>query len=1048
MPLNSIVVDNKMLPPLLTPKSAGRPGIALTCGASGHAGDCLDTAYNQVGALRNLVAENERNIGDLRSADNRIIKTIPEYLGNVQLLDNSRIFLTSELESNKAGQDDIAESQPPLHDALYTERGRDKAVDSTSEVTKPIMAHLEQADAGTEAELEEIKKRAEDLQLANKCLQKDMQAARERELRLRIRLQKIQDSKDVAERNLRESVDGKENLENEVMALSTLNGRLAMNLQEQNTNLSALENLNRSNEARIRELQDQRQRSDQQTQEPHHEISKLYELDADRRTQLKTIMQQAASVEGHIETALQRMTNISEEYLRHKDAEKSLMVEQEEAKKQLEIAQSKLTLASNAEEANQLHLDASKEREVMLVKEGRKLRKENSALAEQLSCACDELIEMRKVANNFGSELEVSKTQSIELRRIVEDGRRHNHRLEEELIRTQKEKREVGKKLTFLGSSLYASSSANSKLLSRLARFESDLGAALNENDRLEGLVEETRGDLNAANESFAARDEKHTALVAESVAVIKQQERSLEELEELKRTTEERLSGFRYDIERLANANSSLQNVLDTLGQGVEHVKQQRGDGQEARRSFRRERLSRIGFGPTIDILEGDLSRVQDIKALLDGIVVGLLTEPRSDDDEKARSKQDPVLDIASPLISTAVPSREVSLNKTPSYKIPADYSRQTAQENGHSVSQGSSSAENSTHQSAATHIRGSASWSSSESTLLGKKRPWKGIVSMSNVQRLPAPESPTSQFNRSKADNGLAVGELGNILRENRGSHVKHGPRESNRLASARNSIEATRLRCRSSPNLSADIETWQNQCQSEAETEVPPVPVLEDALSCISTDSQSRGSVYSLPHQRSSSLGLKSTHRLEETVPTRPRQNKNLEFSKSPEIPEEFEDSSDGGWAQIGTGNRLTLHDEGIRKSKVRKILTNVESYPPHALETARSVAKLSAVTSDPLNIVGSIRTVSPYKEVKEFDFAYAAGGKAGFGTTTAVRPASAQILRKSKSINFMPSKRESAMSQQDFNQKWKGTRKGWVGTVMEKMKGSKLKHNVNV
>jgi hypothetical protein len=184
------------------------------------------------------------------------------------------------------------------------------------------------------------------------------------------------------------------------------------------------------------------------------------------------------------------------------------------------------------------------------------------------------------------------------------------------------------------------------------------------------------------------------------------------------------------------------------------------------------------------------------------------------------------------------------------------------------------------------------------------------------------------------------------------------------------------------------------------------------------------------------------------VEETIRTRPRRSKNLQFSKSPEIPEELEDCADGVWAQIGTGNRLTLSKEGIRKSAVRKIPTNVDSSVPHDLEATRSAAELSTVKSSLLNNVYSTRTVSPNKEIKEFDFAYATGGNAGFGTTTAVRPASAQILRKSKSINFLPNKRESAMSQQDFNLKWKGTRKGWVGTVMEKMKGSKLKHKVNV
>jgi hypothetical protein len=52
----------------------------------------------------------------------------------------------------------------------------------------------------------------------------------------------------------------------------------------------------------------------------------------------------------------------------------------------------------------------------------------------------------------------------------------------------------------------------------------------------------------------------------------------------------------------------------------------------------------------------------------------------------------------------------------------------------------------------------------------------------------------------------------------------------------------------------------------------------------------------------------------------------------------------------------------------------------------------------------------------------------------------------LLRKSKSSNFVQSSRQSASPDASGDRNWKSSKKGWVGSVMDKVKGSKLKHNV--
>jgi hypothetical protein len=754
--------------------------------------------------LSELVPEpgekNKRLESQLRG-ENRLNQLIEEYKRNVRMLDVSRAFLLEPADKPSIQQQVIFHTQLTLQSIMLAPSSHRLSVEEPRRALTPTPEEVEDMPrVDIELRLGIAKEQIQNLRESNERLEKSLRTAKEREDRLRSHLHKLNETKSRTEKRLQESSNEKDVLQNEVNSLSTLSSRLANELHDHHVKLSAYDTERRELVSKIHSLRDEKHDLHLKFGDAQEDLTQFYKLDEERQTQLGQMMQQAASVESHLQDALTRNNSISTEYQQHKDDVDSLQQAQTSYQKQLSVAQFKLTLANTAQEEHRSQIDILRERETHLYKEIDELKEENSSLGKDLTSSREQLEQMNKSIQDMAVQLEISKAETSNLLKEAEEAQQKRQALEQNLRQTREESQKASKQVKSLGSKLRVVSKENAKLHVQLDLSRTNLKATNEEKTRLEGIVESQDSKLMSAEQMITELDKEMKAMATDSKHRLEQKDQSQRMFEVAKDRAERKVVAYEKEIGRLADANSSLQGVLDALSQGL-HLPIPIEEDEHDSSHHNGDHPHEHELGSLKVLLADELGKLQETKYMLDNVVLGLL-EARIHSNERGHLKQDSGIDVR----NSPTPSRQSIRNSDMDMQARRSHLSATRSDSqaGHTNTPPDGSPSYGMFKSAnSSNPERTSSWSSSDSTFSAFK---VGRASTAS------PVSVTTTWTASvTGPEDADVNQTVDISADPQEMERREYPRlrktptpELRKIATSRNSFESTKLRYRSNPNL----------------------------------------------------------------------------------------------------------------------------------------------------------------------------------------------------------------------------------------------------
>jgi hypothetical protein len=592
----------------------------------------------------------------LRGAENRLFELIEEYKRNVQMLDVSRAFLLEQqTDGSSLAKEAITPNvPPPMAPSIMSEDTIVQSPSSSTEDMRRTPTSMSEDDedlsSKLEAQLKLAKEQIEILRRTNDRLEGDFRTAKGREDRLRGHLHRVNETKSRSEKSLIETTNQKEMLQNEVKALSTLSSRLATELHEHQLKLTAFaverDELNTKSDS----LKAERHQLNMELDGARQEMNQFHKLDSDRQSQLGQIMQQAASVESHLKAALDRIDTISREYADSKVELESVRETQGSYEKQLSVIQFRLMLATSAREEHRAQVDILNEREIKLRIEINELKEQNNLLAEEAASCRNQLEILNKSLQSMEAQLERSKNQTLSYRKLSEETLQKRLHLEDSLLLSQKENHVANKRMHLLGDKLDALSEEKAKLRAQLRQSKSALDAAYEENSRLEDVVEKQESELLSAQDFISQMDKQMASIAEDSRQSQAKQEESQKALDVVRRQSEKKAATYDNEIDRLVDANFSLQNVLNALSLGL---KSSSPGCQSTETPIDMQHIPERELGALKSLLAEELSKLQDTKSMLDSIISSLLSAKAQVVETKSQASTPPT-------IPTGIPTTE----------------------------------------------------------------------------------------------------------------------------------------------------------------------------------------------------------------------------------------------------------------------------------------------------------------------------------------------------------------------------------------------------
>ncbi len=301
-------------------------------------------------------------------------------------------------------------------------------------------------------------------------------------------------------------------------------------------------------------------------------------------------------------SALGKVDAVNAEYAQQRGETDSMVLAWNDIKKQLEIAEFKLTLASSVEKEQRAQIKMLNNRERLLEKEIRELKNANETLEIEYRHSMDDLERAKGTLDLIATELELSRAQSSTLIEQREEAQRQSET--------------ASTKLKFLGSKLLVVADENSKLQEKLAQSETALGAALQENQKLDDLVKEANTSLKTAEDSVVN-------LKAELSSIMLDDGNKKNTGNE---NASDKLAAYGEELSRLSSANLSLRNILDTLK--TTNMKPAEEPLSPKTTDAPRPQLTveNLQF-----LLNSEYVKLQEAKATLDGVLAGLHLGTRS---------------------------------------------------------------------------------------------------------------------------------------------------------------------------------------------------------------------------------------------------------------------------------------------------------------------------------------------------------------------------------------------------------------------------------
>ena len=395
------------------------------------------------------------------------------------------------------------------------------------------------------------------LRRANLRLESSLRATREREELLRANLVRLGESKTRSEGRLARATEAKDNLDNKIQALSTLNSRLATQLHDSHARLAGLEGGRRAQEREVARLRVERGELSARLDRRRSRDSSSRVLDSDRGAKIEAVARQAEQVHAHLRAALDKVAALcSNRSPAGRDCDSPTTAS---LQKELGDIRFQLNLATTEQEQHRTQVETLKSKSPSTPKPQGDL----NAIQEE-----DDL--PPSPTDSIPDEAEKSRKQREFTRAKAVLARRHSATVRESLAKSQRELHRAVKRLKGLTAKLAAATEQNARQQARLARAESSLDVALHETARLAALLDRTNAGLRATEASVEEMGIEFRTFVQDSEEKARAQDVAREGLEAAKVRAESLLAAHQEDLSRAARVGTVLQRLFGGLEAGL----------------------------------------------------------------------------------------------------------------------------------------------------------------------------------------------------------------------------------------------------------------------------------------------------------------------------------------------------------------------------------------------------------------------------------------------------------------------------------------------